>query len=117
MTSLRTLSSTSTSIMRSSLLPRFTLNHTQIRTVLALSAFEKVLKETRGDRWKETLNAKQKKYVIFKENGREASAKKLQELHGDKWEAVAAEEAATYYATEKFQDKYQTLKQKLSHKE
>lgn len=108
----------STLIMRSALLPRFSLNHAQIRTILTLSAFEKAMQEIHGDCWKEKLSRKQKSYVQYKEKGRETHAKNMQDrLGGDKWEAAAAEEAAKNYADEEFQDKVQRLKEKLSKQE
>ncbi|ROV90576.1 hypothetical protein VSDG_07457 [Cytospora chrysosperma] len=111
---LRSLSSTSTLVMRSALLPRFSLNHAQIRTVLTLSAFEKVMQDIHGAKWREALNSHQKKYVNYKEAGREVRAKQMKEEIGENWEAVAAENAANIYASEKFQAKYQRLKGEMS---
>lgn len=117
MASLRTLSSYTTSTLRGALLPRFSPNHVQIRTVLTVTAFEKAKQELHGQRWKETLNRKQKQYVEYKEQGREQKQKKLQEELGDSWEAAAAEEAAKQYGSRPFQDKVQRLKQELAAKE
>lgn len=100
--------------MRSALAPRFSLNHIQTRTVLTITAFEKAMQELRGDRWKETLNIKQKTYVEYKENRREFTAKKMQAELGDKWEAAAAQQAAEQYASPVFQNKLRDLKAKLS---
>ncbi|ROV98836.1 hypothetical protein VPNG_08386 [Cytospora leucostoma] len=117
MASLRTLSSSTTSTLRGALLPRFSPNHVQIRTVLTVTAFERAKQELYGQRWKETLTRKQKLYVEYKEQGREQKQQKLQKEHGDNWEAAAAEEAAKQYGSHSFQDKVQRLKEKLAAKE
>lgn len=99
--------------MRGALLPRFSLNHTQIRGVLTVTAFEKAMQEIHGEKWKDSLNRKQKDFVEHKERGREEQMKKMQQELGDKWEAAAAEETARQYASEKFQDKLKRIKKSL----
>ncbi|KUI72854.1 hypothetical protein VM1G_08593 [Cytospora mali] len=114
MASLRALSSTTTSMLRITLLPRFSLNHTQIRTVLTVTAFEKAMQELHGPAWKGFLTAKQKTFVNYKEIGRQQMTEQMQKDMGDKWEAAAAEESAKNYGSREFQDKVQAIKERLA---
>lgn len=116
MAALRTLSSTSTSIMRSAFLPRFSLNHAQIRTVLTVTAFEKAMEAVHGGSWKQHLNRKQKIYIEHKEGGRERAAQKMKEVLGDDWEAAAAKRAAEHYETPEFKEKFRVVKADLARK-